>query len=862
MKQVILLIAILMPLIISAQGWIWQSQIQGETYLKVISTETHSDGRSFVLLEYSGTINVSGNSVTSAGGNDIAIVSFSDSGNFLWMESIGSNDAEIAASMAIDEANGYLYINGDFKNTCWFGASVSLTSDGLFDAFLAKYSLNGTLINAKRVAWGINSQRSVSLCIENGNVVATGLFLDEASFEGGNNFTGNGITSNYIVKYNSSGTIQWVKKTLGKYTVNWFRDIKPYSGGYIIAGQFRDTLFLDVETIVSQTTNLDMFIYAIDNNGNGQWVRTIKGGLGDDQFNKLSVSGDIYLSGITKSDTLNMQTGATTFQQAGIGNTGNFDIIMFSYTTGGNYKWHKKYGSVNDDRSMFIDANSGHFAIGGYYSGAITIETETPVYNAGTEGFHALYSSEGIMEDLSSFNGSGSDYIRAVKFFADGNQVVAGEYNSDVLSFGTSSLTNPSPGNYAGFIAKYGCFNVVNISSTQVSCLDGFGNPIVADGTATANPSGGRTPYTYAWSNGQNTQTATDLDLATYTVTVTDANNCTVVSSVTITAVPSVSLSVSGFTNNTCLPNNNGTITVSPINGKAPYTYLWNTVPAQTSATATGLTAGTYTCTVTDGCSNMATASQTIILQSNLSVSLTVTNVTCYGLNNGSISSSVSGNGSPFTYNWSNGLTTSSISGLAPGTYTVTVTNICNSTATASAAVTQPTVIVVDYQVYCTDRNKCNGYAQALPTGGTPGYTYQWSNYHTTQTITGLCKGAYSVTVTDANGCTKEKSNIRIKDCNPQTSPYDTSASKVAEEDDILIFPNPADHDVNVSSKNKARIAFVEIYDITGKLCFKIDEAKMPENNAKIDVSEWPKGLYMIVVNTGEGIIGKHLIIE
>jgi hypothetical protein len=865
MKKTVTILSFLIPLFAFSQGWIWQSQIQGEAYLKVISVVTHSDGRSFVLLEYAGTLSVSGNTVSSnAGTNDIALAAFDAAGNYQWMQSIGSNDAEIAAGFAIDQANNCLYVSGDFKNTCSFGGSASLTSDGLYDAFLARYSLDGTLLNARRIAWGSTSQRATSLCVDNsGNVVATGIFLDAASFDGGISLTGNGTTSNYIVKYNAAGTIQWAKKTLGQYNVTWFRDIKPYSGGYVIAGQFRDTLFLDIQNIVSQAANMDMFLYAIDNNGNGQWVRTIKGKLGDDQFNRLTVSDHIYISGVTKSDTLVIQTDGTNFQTVPVSNAGNFDMMIMSYTTSGAYRWHKKYGSAGDDRALFVDAQNSKLAVGGYYSAAITIEGQTPLFSTGAEGFNSVYTSEGALSVLNSFNGAASDYIRAVKYFSGVNLVVAGESNSGQMDFGTLSATNGSSGNYFAFIAKWGCLDAVSLTHTPVSCLDGFGMPVVNDGTATVNPIGGRAPFTYAWSNGQNTQTATGLGLSTYHVTVTDANNCTITGSVTITASPVVSLAVSSFSDNTCVGGNNGSVTVTASNGKTPYNYLWNTSPVQqNTATASGLAAGTYICTVTDGCGNMATASGSIVLNSNLNATLTVTHVSCGTLSDGSIVANPTGNGSPFTYAWSNLATTQTISNLAAGTYTVTVTDICGATVVRSATVTQPAKITFSNLTgYCAG-NTCSGAIQITVSGGYPAYTYLWSNGQTSPMPINLCDGSYTLTVTDSRGCTAVSKKIKVNKKGNCVEYSTSGAESKTNEYNVLVYPNPVSDNIVVSKSGGDAPFSVAIYDITGKKVYETGEKEITENAVEINVTRWNRGLYMITVILEDEQINQMIIVQ
>ncbi len=143
-----------------------------------------------------------------------------------------------------------------------------------------------------------------------------------------------------------------------------------------------------------------------------------------------------------------------------------------------------------------------------------------------------------------------------------------------------------------------------------------------------------------------------------------------------------------------------------------------------------------------------------------LSVTGTVTNVTgCFGNANGSISTVVSGGLPSYSYLWSNGATTLSLTGITAGVFSVTVTDAGSSTATGSWVVTQPSEIglsTVIVAATCPTSN--DGSIDLTVTGGTPAYSYLWSNAATTQDITGLAPGNYTVTVTDNNGCVKSGS--------------------------------------------------------------------------------------------------------
>ena len=291
------------------------------------------------------------------------------------------------------------------------------------------------------------------------------------------------------------------------------------------------------------------------------------------------------------------------------------------------------------------------------------------------------------------------------------------------------------------------------------------------DGTATASGFGGTSPYTYAWSNGGNTATISGLGAGTYDVTVTDANGCTATASTTVGIASSIAASTSSA-DESCIGANNGTATASGSGGTSPYTYAWSN--GGTTATITGLGAGTYDVTVTDANGCTATASTTVGSASGITASASGINVSCNGGNDGSATASGSGGTSPYTYVWSNGGTTATISGLSAGTYNVTATDANGCSATASVSITQPGVLSVSASG--TDPSGGNnGSATASASGGTSPYAYNWSNGGTTATITGLAEGTYTVTVTDTNGCTATAS-VTLTDtggCTQQTVDFE-----------------------------------------------------------------------------------------
>ena len=299
----------------------------------------------------------------------------------------------------------------------------------------------------------------------------------------------------------------------------------------------------------------------------------------------------------------------------------------------------------------------------------------------------------------------------------------------------------------------------LSFSSSDASCS-------LCDGIGIVTPSGGSAPYNYLWSDGQTDSTATGLCGGTYPVTVTDALGCPIIDNISISEPFPVSLSVSTVT--AACDSCNGSATATASGGTAPYTYLWSN--GQTDSTITDLCSGIYPVTVTnaEGCSAIGTATITGVYDI-IESFMVLNNITCFGDTNGTAELFIPWP-LPVDIVWSNG---DSIIGsmdtiyiatdLAAGIHTVTVTDADGCMDIDSVVIWQPSALNLTINKADANCGINDGMAWIIVNGAIPPYTYLWSNGATQDTISGLSSGAYTVTVTDANGC-EESGAINVNE--------------------------------------------------------------------------------------------------
>ena len=286
------------------------------------------------------------------------------------------------------------------------------------------------------------------------------------------------------------------------------------------------------------------------------------------------------------------------------------------------------------------------------------------------------------------------------------------------------------------------------------------------NGSITANATSGASPFTYLWSQGGTTPTISGLTGGWYKLTFSDNNSCTKVDSIQVQSFPAISKSKSG-TNALCGASNGTATAIITSGGTLPFIYSWSngivTSPiSSTSYTINSLSGGKYKFTIQD--SKGCTGIDSVIITSSPAVNISISriNATC-GVNNGSINVSILSGTPTYSYIWNDGATSQNRSSLPAGSYNVTVTDVNACTASGGAVVTMNSSPVLTTTKSNATCGLNNGSISANVTGAAPPIVYAWSNSQSTNFINSLASGIYSISITDALGCQKIKSDTIVQ---------------------------------------------------------------------------------------------------
>jgi len=672
---------------------------------------------------------------------DFYLIKTDATGNTVWSRTYGGNDDEEANAVRQTNDGGYI-ICGYTKS---YGA-------GDEDVFLVKTDANGNLIWSKTYG---NTKKDEGYDVQqtnDGGYIITG-YTDETA-------GGGGKKDIYLIKTDALGNLIWNRHFGGNDQDEAYSVQQTTDNGYILCGYTKSYGVGDE----------DIYVIKTDASGNIQFTKTY-GGNNKERANSIKQTSDggYILTGYTES------FGA-----------GNKDIIILKISSFLNVQWIKTYGGGNEDigeEIQILNGNTGYVltgltkSFGAGAEDAYLLNTDvngvrrwsnTYGQNNKQEGFYCIQTGGGFaLTGYDDNGGAGNKDVYLVKtdsigFVGCDETAFIPTMTIPALSVTTGSIvdslcivTNVNPIiTFPPSILNTICFNCTLISSytkTNVSCRGGN------DGTATVTPFGGIFPYTYSWlPTGFTGQTDTTLTAGTYYVMITDAVGCISNDTIIITE-PALTLSLTNtlLQNVSCYGGNDGIGDVQATGGTAPYQYSWNTIPQQDTNLVTNLTAGNYIASVLDSHNCLVSIPITITQPPQLISTITPTNVSCNGGNNGIASAAVTGGTAPYSYNWiPYGGTSNIATNLAAGTFYVVITDNNGCQLNDTITITEPTILSATTNPTSTSCFGVNdGTSTVTAIGGTPGYTFNWSTGGVSSVENNLAAGNHSVTVTDFNGC-------------------------------------------------------------------------------------------------------------
>ena len=454
--------------------------------------------------------------------------------------------------------------------------------------------------------------------------------------------------------------------------------------------------------------------------------------------------------------SLNNTPPATSLAVSGSLNCVNESVNVLATSLGNpsnlTHAWTLPDGSTqNTGSAAFLAANvPGVYAVlvnntatGCFSNAAFTVleyadvtvgidKTDSPRCSDSNDGSVSVLPSGG--NGVYAFVWSNGSTTNVIVDLGPGNYVVTVSDGENCTATLTALVVAPAPVN-------------TNATATAQSAIG------VSDGIASAMPSGGTPDYTFFWSNGETTNVIENLSPGSYSVTVADINGCTAEKTVNVSQFDCTLQTALLPQNISCFGAANGSATLQFLGGESPFTILWSN--GDTLPSINNLTFGQYSVSITDAKNCPEVQSFNILEPAILLANASGSTTGGLDTNDGTASANPIGGSGVYTYLWSNGEATASISGLAAGTYTVSVQDEQGCLAEQSVEVLPGNCnLITDFQntnPSCYGFN--NGTSTILLTGGSGGFTFSWSNGGTLATVTGLSAGTHTVSITDQNGC-------------------------------------------------------------------------------------------------------------
>jgi hypothetical protein len=402
--------------------------------------------------------------------------------NVSWAKSIGGTGSDDVGNAIATDSDGNVYVIGTFRLGDVTIGTDTLTNAGDYDVFVAKYDTSGTVQWARSIG-GSSPDKGYSISVDSsGNVYATGEFRGTADFGSGTSLTSGGSPANddaFVVKYNTSGTVQWARSIGGTSPNSGYGIATDSSGNVFVTGGYSGTITIGSTELTSTSLSVDIFVAKCDTNGTFIWARSI-GNTNTDRGYGIATdsSGNVYVIGY--------YSGIADFGSTALTSAGSFDVFVVKYDTDGIDQWAKSIGGSFSDHGYGIATDSsGNVYVTGYYSGTANFWPGTSLNSVGYsfDAFVAKYDTSGTFQWARSIGGTDTDKGNGIATDSAGNVYVIGEYRGNI-TIGSTTLTNTDSSFYSDiFVAKYDTSGTVQWADSIGGVNGDIGLGIATDST-------------------------------------------------------------------------------------------------------------------------------------------------------------------------------------------------------------------------------------------------------------------------------------------------------------------------------------------------------------------------------------------
>ncbi|MEO8147147.1 MAG: T9SS type A sorting domain-containing protein [Bacteroidia bacterium] len=484
-KQLQLTLSILMcSIFVNAQTWQWASsagKIGRNDY--ATSTATDANGNVYVVGDFYGTDITFGattltNGLTAGGTSDIFVVKYDMYGSVLWAKRIGGAADDLVNSIAID-GSGNAVVTGEYlSNVLSFGGvSLTITTGGFSDIFVAKYDPAGTVMWAKK-GGGNGDDGAVGICTDAvGNIFLAGSFNGPSITFGTNTVTKSGSVDALIVKLDLNGAFLWAEHTGGTSSDGEGYGVSAdASGNVFFTGFFQSNSISFGSTTLNNAGASDVFIAKYNSGGVLIWAQS-GGGTGEDQVNGISTdaAGNAFITGYFLSPS-------ATFGSYNITNPNpsSLNIFVVKYDGAGIAGWANSAGGSGDDDGTSITTDAaGNVYIAGFFNTSISFGSTTLTSSGSDDIFIARYNPAGNAVYAKGAGGAGSDAALGLSVDAYHNAYLAGGFLSVSFPLSATTLINTDAGDTVAdmFITKLNSVNGIDDEANAFSAITIYPNP-------------------------------------------------------------------------------------------------------------------------------------------------------------------------------------------------------------------------------------------------------------------------------------------------------------------------------------------------------------------------------------------------